>query len=660
MAVTVNLREVFPSDSQSNLTEKLNFNFNQLLTLGLGEPGGKGDKGDPGGPGPVGPAGGPGQRGAIVISKIDTSTPTESQNAQDVVDTIDGDLFINAEKIFAKGVTVSGDWEEIVNFPSLINSQALQDSFKVFQLGTGDGDSTSRHAKFLRYVGADKNNSSGLPSSHPQDFDAADGNATQLVLTNFDELKTYRISAGSLVANSTESDDIFEYTALQKIVAYLPSVYANYRHQLELGSVDDLNITVGGASQQFVLTPSEQNLKLRKYRVSSTLIGGSYNRAELDLSGLNSSANSLNGEIVLAVNKKVLTRTDLFEMGLTTGPILGFRVPSFPLNVDGLFLTRDGSGTSHIAFGFDTNTPSIARLSTTPDLINFDIKDSRFSFAGGNLTISQTDPNTTSGFGTAVVVRNNRLAQGLAFPATAVLSSDPNTLDDYEEGTWTPVMETVNTMVFGSDNNGGNNYQTTNAAGRYVKIGRFVFITFQIDVRFILDTGVAVTQGALDLGFTSVNVATYGSETYGMRLSGLPNIATETAVIFDIEMKAIGETNPTLRSETLNAQVDQGQTMTTVDIEPIVPGSVFGRYYCQGIQNPTPRIELLGNRYILNSSRVSPITSRVQPHDFLKVFTTAANQFTRIHGSGWILEAGACVSGETQSELIGTTTSPPN
>jgi hypothetical protein len=36
MSVSVNLQEVFSSDSQVNLTQKINFNFNQLLTLGLG------------------------------------------------------------------------------------------------------------------------------------------------------------------------------------------------------------------------------------------------------------------------------------------------------------------------------------------------------------------------------------------------------------------------------------------------------------------------------------------------------------------------------------------------------------------------------------------------------------------------------------------------
>ena len=55
---------------------------------------------------------------------------------------------------------------------------------------------------------------------------------------------------------------------------------------------------------------------------------------------------------------------------------------------------------------------------------------------------------------------------GIAFPATQSASSDANTLDDYEEGTWTPVP----TYSTGS-------LTTYTSSGVYVKTGRFVWIT---------------------------------------------------------------------------------------------------------------------------------------------------------------------------------------
>jgi len=60
---------------------------------------------------------------------------------------------------------------------------------------------------------------------------------------------------------------------------------------------------------------------------------------------------------------------------------------------------------------------------------------------------------------------------GITFPATQSASSNANTLDDYEEGTWTPSV-------------GGNaTYQSQ--VGQYVKIGRFVCASFDMIINQI-------------------------------------------------------------------------------------------------------------------------------------------------------------------------------
>ena len=61
-----------------------------------------------------------------------------------------------------------------------------------------------------------------------------------------------------------------------------------------------------------------------------------------------------------------------------------------------------------------------------------------------------------------------QLTSGITFPATAVAASDANTLDDYEEGTWTPSLGGTATY----------NYQQ----GNYTKIGRFVYIRGALSV----------------------------------------------------------------------------------------------------------------------------------------------------------------------------------
>jgi len=54
---------------------------------------------------------------------------------------------------------------------------------------------------------------------------------------------------------------------------------------------------------------------------------------------------------------------------------------------------------------------------------------------------------------------------GITFPATQDPSSDANTLDDYEEGSWTPVLSGIGSGTL------------TEQYGRYTKIGNLVFVT---------------------------------------------------------------------------------------------------------------------------------------------------------------------------------------
>jgi hypothetical protein len=62
---------------------------------------------------------------------------------------------------------------------------------------------------------------------------------------------------------------------------------------------------------------------------------------------------------------------------------------------------------------------------------------------------------------------------GIAFPATQSASSDANTLDDYEEGNFTP-------GVTFSGGTTGLTYASQN--GSYVKIGRFVYASFNLQL----------------------------------------------------------------------------------------------------------------------------------------------------------------------------------
>ena len=86
---------------------------------------------------------------------------------------------------------------------------------------------------------------------------------------------------------------------------------------------------------------------------------------------------------------------------------------------------------------------------------------------------------------------------GITFPATQSASSNANTLDDYEEGTWTPAMtQTGATFTY--------SYQI----GRYTKVGNVV--TILATLGWSAKSGGSGSVGFSGLPFSSLNVtATY-------------------------------------------------------------------------------------------------------------------------------------------------------
>lgn len=76
--------------------------------------------------------------------------------------------------------------------------------------------------------------------------------------------------------------------------------------------------------------------------------------------------------------------------------------------------------------------------------------------SGGNLLVGTTTNNASGG---VIQVSN-----GITFPATQSASSDANTLDDYEEGDWTPTQGAGITLV-----------GSFSSLGKYTKIGRMVY-----------------------------------------------------------------------------------------------------------------------------------------------------------------------------------------
>jgi hypothetical protein len=122
------------------------------------------------------------------------------------------------------------------------------------------------------------------------------------------------------------------------------------------------------------------------------------------------------------------------------------------------------------------------------------------SSGGGQITIQE--PTTASNFtanlpaadGTLVITGTTPTLNGITFPATQVPSADANTLDDYEEGTWTPTVVP-----------GGGSLTSYTSTGTYTKIGNIVTVgyIFQITNAGTASGSVTITNLPFQVGFNS-------------------------------------------------------------------------------------------------------------------------------------------------------------
>jgi hypothetical protein len=91
-------------------------------------------------------------------------------------------------------------------------------------------------------------------------------------------------------------------------------------------------------------------------------------------------------------------------------------------------------------------------------------------------------------------------ANGIKFPATQVASADANTLDDYEEGSWTPEFVTATAT-----------YDTESTTGRYTKIGNICVASGVVTTTAFTRNGSGL---AVTLPFTvGNNTADYGANS---------------------------------------------------------------------------------------------------------------------------------------------------
>ena len=133
-------------------------------------------------------------------------------------------------------------------------------------------------------------------------------------------------------------------------------------------------------------------------------------------------------------------------------------------------------GAPSITTSGDTNTGLYFPAADTIGFVEGGVEAGRFNSSGNlqinNLGLGATTPSTSG--------------TGITFPATASASSDANTLDDYEEGSWTPTL-------------GGNTTYSVQE-GKYTRIGNFVYA---VGIVVVTTLGTGSTTTLSGLPFTS-------------------------------------------------------------------------------------------------------------------------------------------------------------
>ena len=191
---------------------------------------------------------------------------------------------------------------------------------------------------------------------------------------------------------------------------------------------------------------------------------------------------SATGNTVLGAATGFGSRLDVVQTGTTT------KLAIFTNSVDADFEIKSttagvmtiGPGTGLLTF--QTSGTERARFNTT----------GAFVLAGGTTTANGI---------------------GITFPATQSASTNANTLDDYEEGTWTPT-------IFGSSVSGSQTYSTR--YGGYTKIGRLVTLSFMCQL---------AAKGTIagDISLSNLPFATNSDNDvarYGRGNIGFVNLAT--------------------------------------------------------------------------------------------------------------------------------------
>lgn len=185
----------------------------------------------------------------------------------------------------------------------------------------------------------------------------------------------------------------------------------------------------------------------------------------------------------------------------------------------GTALWSSGAGSSTLTNGAYYNSGwKYANATSKPAILDFDnagkvtyYAATATSTAGSAISLTQLLA-VEAGKSLALQGATTQTGTGITFPATQSASSDANTLDDYEEGTWTPNQGAGLTVV-----------GAFSSTGTYTKVGRLVYVR-------------GVLTGATSISCTSGTALTSNLpfSTFGDNPGGAFNASLLNGIILDL------------------------------------------------------------------------------------------------------------------------------
>ena len=311
---------------------------------------------------------------------------------------------------------------------------------------------------------------------------AADGSNAQVLQTNGSGVLSFAtVSGGGSAATPTALGTVYGRYDVANYITYVGNATGNTSstasHNVGVGSGAMAAITTGtrniviGSYAAAALTTGEGNIVLGTFGVGS---------------GTNTFSANTSGSDNIAIGGKALNSNTTANYSVAIGA-------NALASSTGTLNQAFGSGAGALITTGTRNTLIGAYQGNTAGL---DIRT-----ASNYIVLSDGDgnPNISTADGKTVALKGAipNTGTGITFPATQSASSDANTLDDYEEGTWTPAITGITSVTY------------TQQYGNYVKIGKQVTAFVRLLISGGTGSGAAVTITGLP--FTTATAANGGN-----------------------------------------------------------------------------------------------------------------------------------------------------